>query len=173
VNKSGSSQLSICTVPTAWGRVALAFSPKGLCGVLLPAATDDELQTLIHRCWPNGIERDVAPDALIDAIQAYFDGQPVTFDVTLDLDDRPPFQQRVLRACARIPYGQRRTYADLARTVGSPRAARAVGQAMARNPVPLIVPCHRVIASNGALGGFSAAQGVAMKERMLAMEARR
>jgi len=104
-------------------------------------------------------------------LRDYFSGQPVRFDVDIDLHDVTDFQRRVLEACATIDYGSTLTYRQLAELVGRPRAARAVGNAMARNPLPLVIPCHRVVAGNGKLGGFSAEQGVALKERLLAMEA--
>ncbi len=91
--------------------------------------------------------------------------------VPVDLRGKTSFQRRVLQACRRIPYGRTSTYVQLARRVGSPLAARAVGQVMARNPVPLIIPCHRVLGSGGKLGGFSAPTGLAMKKRLLDMEA--
>jgi methylated-DNA-[protein]-cysteine S-methyltransferase len=90
------------------------------------------------------------------------------FTVPLDLSGLSPFHRRVLQATRRIPYGRTATYRDLARRVGRPRAARAVGQAMARNPVPLVIPCHRVVAAGGGLGGFSG--GLDLKRRLLALE---
>ncbi len=104
-------------------------------------------------------------------VRAYFAGERVSFDCRIDLAGVTPFRRRVLAACRRIAYGRWRTYAELARAVGAPGASRAVGGAMANNPVPLVIPCHRVIGSDGALCGFSASRGVAMKRRMLEMEA--
>jgi methylated-DNA-[protein]-cysteine S-methyltransferase len=86
----------------------------------------------------------------------------------VDLDGLPPFQRKVLLAERRVPYGRTITYGALAAKVGRPRAARAVGQALAHNPVPLVVPCHRVIAAGGGLGGFGG--GLALKRRLLALE---
>jgi methylated-DNA-[protein]-cysteine S-methyltransferase len=81
------------------------------------------------------------------------------------------FQKDVLKACRRIPPGRTLTYGQLAEKLGHPRAARAVGNALARNPVPLVVPCHRVVAGGGKFGGFSAEAGVPLKKRLLALEA--
>lgn len=100
-------------------------------------------------------------------LRSYLAGRPVRFKVALDLSSLPEFTRAVLRAASRIPRGQVTTYADLARAVGKPAAARAVGQAMKRNPVPVVIPCHRVVASNG-LGGYSA--GLAWKRRLLRLE---
>jgi len=107
-------------------------------------------------------------DYLLVQLRAYFDGQPVPFDVPLDLSAATPFQQRVWRACARIPYGQVRSYEELAETTGCPRAARAVGQAMSANQIPIVVPCHRVIRKDGSLGGYGL--GIRLKKQLLRLE---
>jgi methylated-DNA-[protein]-cysteine S-methyltransferase len=108
---------------------------------------------------------------LEDRLHAYARGEQTSLqDVLVDWSGLTPFQQRVLRACRRIPWGVTRTYADLASAVGSPKAARAVGGVMSRNRVPLVIPCHRVIASNGGLGGFSSRSGLKMKRRLLQLE---
>jgi methylated-DNA-[protein]-cysteine S-methyltransferase len=91
-------------------------------------------------------------------------------DVAVDLEHLSPFGRRVVRHCRRIPFGRTLTYGQLAARAGSPGAARAVGQVMAANRYPLIVPCHRVIGASGRLGGFSAPQGIAMKQRLLQLE---
>ncbi len=107
---------------------------------------------------------------LVDRIGNYTQGAVEEFqNVKIDLRDATPFQCKVLSACKCIPFGATVTYGELARRCGSPRAARAVGRVMATNPVPLIVPCHRVV-SSGSLNGFSAFGGVAVKARLLAME---
>lgn len=94
-------------------------------------------------------------------------------DIRVDLSSCPPFAQKVYRALRKVPPGKVITYGDLAKRVGSPNAARAVGRAMATNPVPLIVPCHRIVASSGKLGGFSAPGGVSLKKRLLVIEGSR
>jgi len=101
-------------------------------------------------------------------LEAYFAGQRKRFDLPLDLSRGTAFQRAVWRACARIPYGRVRSYAGLATTARRPRAARAVGQAMRANPLPIVIPCHRVVASDGALGGYGA--GLALKQKLLALE---
>lgn len=108
---------------------------------------------------------------LVQRLQAYANGEPDDFhDVRLDLGSLSQFQRRVLARCRRIPYGRTMTYGQLAAGAGSPRAARAVGTCMARNRIPLIIPCHRVVAVGARLGGYSAC-GMAMKRRLLDMEA--
>jgi methylated-DNA-[protein]-cysteine S-methyltransferase len=110
-------------------------------------------------------------DDVLDRLIRYADGEPVDLrDVPIALDHLSTFQRRVVKACRAIPPGERRTYGELAAVAGSPGAARAVGSVMANNRVPLIVPCHRVVASGGKLGGFSSPQGLAMKWRLLELE---
>lgn len=108
---------------------------------------------------------------VIRMIKDYSDGVVVDFgNVEIATDGLTRFKVDVLKACQQIPYGQTRSYGDLAFEVGSPRAARAVGGVMRTNVCPLIVPCHRVIGSTGRLIGFSAGDGVPLKEKMIAME---
>jgi len=111
-------------------------------------------------------------DDLIAKLRRFAEGEPVEFaEVPLALDRLSPFARRVVEACRRIPWGQVRTYGQLAAVCGSPGAARAVGSVMAKNHFPLIVPCHRVLASGGELGGYSAPTGLKMKRHLLEMEA--
>jgi methylated-DNA-[protein]-cysteine S-methyltransferase len=110
---------------------------------------------------------------VVERLQVYAAGEDVEFsDVAVDERHLTDFGRRVVQACRRIPRGRTRSYGELAAACGSPGAARAVGQVMARNRYPLIVPCHRVLAAGGLLGGFSAPQGLAMKRRLLEMESR-
>jgi methylated-DNA-[protein]-cysteine S-methyltransferase len=111
-------------------------------------------------------------EELAAKLRQFAEGRPVEFaGVALALDRLSPFARRVVEACRRIPWGQVRTYGQLAAVCGSPGAARAVGSVMAKNRFPLIVPCHRVLAAGGELGGYSAPAGLAMKRRLLEMEA--
>lgn len=108
---------------------------------------------------------------LIDRLQRFAAGEPVGFsEVPLALDHLTPFGRHVIADCRRIPWGQTRSYGELAAECGSPGAARAVGSVMAKNRYPLIVPCHRVLAAGGELGGYSAPEGLKMKRRLLDME---
>jgi methylated-DNA-[protein]-cysteine S-methyltransferase len=113
------------------------------------------------------------PDALLEelaaGLRAYLRGGALAWDGPLDLRGVTDFQQAIYGAVREIPRGETRTYAAVARAVGSPQAVRAVGNALHRNPVPLVVPCHRVLRSDGGLGGF--AGGVALKRKLLALEA--
>src|SRR5207248_54529 len=108
---------------------------------------------------------------IAERLQSYAAGRDERFDdVPVDLSHLSAFQNRVVRACRRIDRGRVRSYGELAAAAGAPGAARAVGNVMAQNRYPIIVPCHRVVGSAGSLGGFSARDGVSMKRRMLEME---
>ena len=108
------------------------------------------------------------PAALRKQFARYFAGRPVKFRVLVDLSAGTPFQQCVWRVLQMIPYGQTRSYAWVAQKIGKPKAARAVGAACGANPLPVIIPCHRVIASDGTLGGYSG--GLHWKKRLLKLE---
>ena len=109
--------------------------------------------------------------ALVRRLQAYAEGEPEDFrDIQVDLDGLSRFRRRVFEACREIPYGETLSYAELAGTAGFPKAFRAVGNCMAANRVPLIIPCHRVVCSNGQIGRFSAPGGGMMKRRLLQLE---
>jgi len=160
-------------IQVAWGWVGIAWSAQGLVGVTLPQP--DEAAALALLPAPD----DQPPDppagldleALTDKLRRYFEEEQVVFDEPLDLAAGTAFQQRVWALTRDIPRGQTRTYGQLARQAGSPSAARAVGQAMAHNPWPVLVPCHRVVGHDGRLTGFGG--GLEMKERMLVMEGAR
>jgi methylated-DNA-[protein]-cysteine S-methyltransferase len=100
----------------------------------------------------------------------YFAGRRQAFEVPLDLSGRPSFTRKILEELRKVPYGATLTYGELAARAGYPRAARAVGQAMAANPLPIIIPCHRVVAADGRLGGYSGGTGLPTKQWLLAFE---
>lgn len=123
------------------------------------------------RVWGLGVQDDpVANQRAIDQLREYFEGKREGFDLPLDLRGTR-FQLRVWTALQAIPFGETRSYKDIASQVGHPTAFRAVGQANGSNPIPIVIPCHRVLRSDGALGGFSS--GLDIKARLLAMEAER
>ncbi len=106
---------------------------------------------------------------VVDSIREYLSGGRTGFDHGLDLSDTTEFNRRVLEAVRRVPYGSLRSYKSIAREIGSPRATRPVGQALARNPLPIVIPCHRVVNSDGTLGGYSGG-GTDMKRRLIEIE---
>jgi methylated-DNA-[protein]-cysteine S-methyltransferase len=106
----------------------------------------------------------------VEQIAEYLRGERRAFDLPIDWSILSPFPEQVLRLTYAIPYGSTRTYAELAHQVGSPGAARAVGRAQATNPMPLVIPCHRVLGSDGKLHGYGAGDGLATKEWLLRME---
>jgi methylated-DNA-[protein]-cysteine S-methyltransferase len=108
---------------------------------------------------------------VIDKIKRYCSGENVSFaGCKMDWSSLSPFQQKVLKPAMKIPYGTVETYGSLARKIGCPRGSRAVGSALAQNPFPLVIPCHRIIRGDGKPGGFSAGGGVVLKKKLLQME---
>lgn len=158
---------------TAIGGCAIAWSAPGIGCVQLPEATGQKTRARVLQRFPRASE--AAPPSEVvraqDAIVAYLRGEPAGLSfVLLDMDPVPPFHRRVYEAARRIPRGATTTYGALAAMAGAAGAARAVGQALARNPFAIVVPCHRVVAAGGGLGGFSANGGVMTKSLLLAIE---
>ncbi len=154
---------------TEWGSFGLVARGRRLVATFLPQPARGLRRAIADR-YPGAVETpDLLPRFRRQVID-YFKGKPTRFSIDIDIVDVPTFRQDVLRACRRIPFGKTASYADLARAAGKPGAARAAGSAMANNPLPLVVPCHRVVRSDGSLGGFSTPQGVRQKKRMLCLE---
>lgn len=170
MNPRAESEVGTAACQTAFGWVGIAWSAHGLVAVTLPQPTETEALSLLPAASGDSPQKPPGPDVagLFDRLQRYFAGQVVTFDETLDPSIGTTFQQQVWAITRAIPRGQTRTYGQIARQAGSPGAARAVGQAMARNPWPVVVPCHRVVGHDGRLTGFGG--GLAMKRQMLDME---
>lgn len=130
---------------------------------------DAVLEGLAERLSPRILERPARLDAVRRQLEEYFDGRRTRFDIPLDLAlVRGPFGRRVLEACALIPFGEVSSYRAMATTAGSAGAVRAAGNALGANPVPIVVPCHRVLRSGGGLGGYTG--GVERKQRLLRIE---
>ncbi len=155
---------------TQWGYCGFVTSDRGMVATFLPHQSRSRVETLIRKQFLESEPRPKLSPEIVRTVRAYFAGKPVRFDVHLDLEGLTEFRRRVLAACRKIPRGRTATYADLARAAGSPGAARAAGSTMANNQFPLIVPCHRVVRSDGTIGGFSSAQGVRLKRRLLELE---
>lgn len=161
-------------VHTSWveapiGTFRIASTRRGLAYVELPHASGRGLAGWLHRRAPDARceEGDEPNRAAATQILEYLDGKRTEFDLPLDLRGTP-FQHSVWEKLLEIPYGETRSYQEIARAVRRPRALRAVGNANGANPVSLVVPCHRVVASGGKLGGY--AGGLSLKARLLAME---
>ena len=157
-------------VSTDWGAFGFVTRRGRIVASMLPQGEAD-LRRVLGKGWPDTTEDPTALPRFRRQVVDYFAGKQIVFDVSIDLSDLPPFRAEVLEACRLIPHGTTASYADLARAVGRPGAARAVGSAMATNPVPLVIPCHRVIRSDGSFGGFSSPRGVQQKKALLALEA--
>ena len=162
-----------CLFDTAIGPCGVAWSDDGLTHLQLPeadrVATERRLSKSARRDAPDDPPEPIAQ--AIASLRAYFAGEPVDFSaIALDLADVPAFHRKVYDAARRVGFGHTVSYGALARELGDPGAARAVGQALGRNPLPVIVPCHRVLAANRQMGGFSAFGGTATKRRLLALE---
>lgn len=156
--------------PTPIGPIWLALSERGLVAVSL---WDDEanFRTRVAQLSGGEVIRDEMKtgDAAAQII-AYLNGSRHAFDLPIDWSVLSPAQAEILRLVHAIPYGEKRTYGDIARELGKPGAARAVGRANATNPMPLVIPCHRVLGSDGKLHGFSAPGGLETKAWLLRLE---
>jgi methylated-DNA-[protein]-cysteine S-methyltransferase len=159
---------------TARGFCGIAWSDAGITAFRLPVNTPEAAERLLRRRVPDA-EPGTPPTEVVRAIsatQAYFEGEEVDFSrFQLDLGQQSDLFDRIYTAVRGLRWGETTTYGALAKALGvGPEAARDVGQAMAHNPVPLIIPCHRVLAAGGKIGGFSAPGGAASKARMLELE---
>ena len=161
-------KLFVHTFAARIGTIRTAATEKGLAFISLPRESRKRFEGKIKKLFsgyqvcPGGKVNLLAERQLV----AYLDGQLKKFTLKLDLR-ASPFQKKVLKRVARIPYGRTMTYGEIARAIGSPKACRAVGAANAQNNLPLVIPCHRVVASSG-LGGYGT--GIAMKKRLLRLE---
>ena len=157
---------------TKWGFFGLAGTDSGLCQTQLPIQERGKVESRILENLPEAKFDKSCFKNLQDKISAYFDGDNINFgtDIPVSLNGFGGFSRRVLTTCRAIKFGQTTTYAGLAKKAGKPNAGRAVGNTLAKNPLPLIIPCHRIVRSDGKLGGFSAPGGISMKKRLLAHE---
>ena len=165
-------KLTYTVFRTKWGYFGLAGKKGGLLRSTLPVSTEARAKAALLKALAGARLEKGFHQALQRQIRAYFDRECVNFarHTPLLLDGFSPFAQQVLRTCRKIRYGRTVSYGRLASMAGRPSAARAVGRVMAKNPITLIIPCHRVIHTDGQLGGFTATGGVTLKKRMLAME---
>jgi methylated-DNA-[protein]-cysteine S-methyltransferase len=164
---------SFAIFDTAIGRCGIIWGARGINGVQLPMGSEDNTRTRIRQAHGECAEAPPPPEvkSAIDGIVELLAGKPNDLsDVVLDLDGVPEFNRGVYDIARTIPPGQTMTYGDIARRLGGVELSRDVGQALGRNPCPIVVPCHRVLAAGGKPGGFSANGGVVTKLKMLAIE---
>jgi methylated-DNA-[protein]-cysteine S-methyltransferase len=158
---------------TAIGTCGIVWNPRGVRGVQLPDRNAAALRDRLQRRFPDAREAKPPRDVrvVIDRVTALLLGERVDLrSVSLDMSGVPDFERDVYAVAREIPPGTTLTYGEIARRIGRPLAARDVGVALGRNPFPIVVPCHRVVAANGKTGGFSAVGGVKTKLRLLAIE---
>jgi methylated-DNA-[protein]-cysteine S-methyltransferase len=161
---------------TAIGRCGIAWGERGVIGIQLPEASEARTRSRMRRRFPDRSEAPPPAAALraIESIVALLRGEAIDLSsVALDMAHVPPFEHRVYEVARTIPPGATLTYGDIAARLGVPAEAREVGQALGQNPFPLVVPCHRVLAAGGKVGGFSANGGIATKLRLLTIEGAR
>jgi methylated-DNA-[protein]-cysteine S-methyltransferase len=165
----GLLDVAYTSTDSPFGPLLLATTPRGLVRVGLPNQDADALlDDLAQRVSPRVLEAAAPLDEARRELERYFEGELTSFDLPLDWRLSKDFRRRVLRSIARIPYGQTRSYTEMARSAGNERAVRAAGTACGSNPLPLVVPCHRVLRSGGALGGYGG--GLPMKQGLLRLE---
>jgi methylated-DNA-[protein]-cysteine S-methyltransferase len=159
-------------IATTLGPIYIAVRERKLVAIQVGGSAADFLRSLRRQAQAEPVRKTAAVRAAAGQIREYLAGRRRAFRLEPDWRGVTPFRARVLRAAMRIPYGKTRTYGEIARSIGAPRAARAVGQALGANPFAPVVPCHRVVAGDGSLGGYSASGGVKIKRRLLRLEGR-
>ncbi|MGZ5910045.1 MAG: methylated-DNA--[protein]-cysteine S-methyltransferase, partial [Reyranella sp.] len=166
--------LGFALFETPIGACGIAWGPRGILGLQLPESTTNGTRKRMGRRWTGATETEppAGVQHAIDRVLALLAGEAVDLgDIPLDLEAAPDFHRKVYEVARTIPPGQTMTYGEIAKRIGAqPQEAREVGAALGKNPFAIIVPCHRVLAANGKLGGFSATGGVDTKRRILEIE---
>ena len=153
---------------TAAGWLGILGSPGGLLGTTLPQRSTQTARQMLGHDISRATEAPHLFHDLMQRFRAYFDGKIIAFPDRLEISAATPFQRSVWEAARLIPYGETRSYGWIAQQIGNPKSGRAVGQALGKNPLPIIVPCHRVLAGDGRLGGFTG--GIETKQQLLRLE---
>jgi methylated-DNA-[protein]-cysteine S-methyltransferase len=162
-----------CIFSASIGLCGIAWSEHGVTAFQLPEGDRRALEARMRRDARQEWRHEPPQQAAhaVTKLKQYFDGEKVAFsDLTLDLHACSLFHKAVYEAARKVAWGETTTYGQIARNIGSPHAARAVGHALSRNPIAIIIPCHRVLAAGAKIGGFSAHGGIEIKERLLEME---
>jgi methylated-DNA-[protein]-cysteine S-methyltransferase len=170
-NSSMDNDLQVSLFETAWGTCGILARGERIVRFSLPGPRRTVEKILTDKIRGKIVCNPSIHKQLQEMVVGYFQGRPVDFSgVVVVLSGMTEFQKSVLTACRQIGYGNTASYSDLAERVGRPSAVRAAASAIAANPIPLIIPCHRVLCKNGKLGGFSADGGIATKSRLLRLE---
>lgn len=165
----GLLDVAYAEVDSPFGTLLVAETPRGVVKLGLPNYDPDEtLEEIAAKLSPRILEAPAKLDEARRQLDLYFEGRLTEFELPIDWRLTGGFRGKVQRAIDRIPYGQTRTYTEMARRAGNERAVRAAGTACGSNPIPIVVPCHRVLRSSGGLGGYGG--GLPMKEALLKME---
>jgi methylated-DNA-[protein]-cysteine S-methyltransferase len=168
----GLADISYALLDSPFGELLLAASEQGLLRLAFPEEDEDAvLERLAARVSPRIVQAPARLDPIRRELDEYFEGRRRAFELPLDWTLVGPFGRRVLGATAQIPYGRVSTYTEVAAEAGSPRGSRAAGNALGANPIPIVVPCHRVLRGSGALGGY--AGGLPRKQFLLELEGAR
>lgn len=165
---SGLLAASYDIIESELGPLFAAVTDRGLARISFDPEPEVELDRLASLAGPRVMRAPRALDETRRELDDYFAGRRTAFDLDLDLRGLPDFTLRVLEHLAHVPYGQTSTYRDLAGQAGNPRASRAVGMVMNRNPLPIVLPCHRIVGSSGSLVGYGG--GLERKEKLLRLE---
>jgi methylated-DNA-[protein]-cysteine S-methyltransferase len=152
------------------GPIWIAISKRGLVAVEVSADQGELKEQLVHLGYQEIVIDQGKTSLALEQISEYLNGEREVFELPINWSVLTPFQERALRATYEIPFGQVVTYGEIAGQLGNPRAARAVGRAEATNPMPLVIPCHRVIGADGGLHGYGTGEGLATKAWLLELE---
>ena len=166
--RSGLLDAGYDVVESPLGPLLVAATEQGLLRIYFDADPERQLEPLARAAGSRVLRSPRSVDAARRELDEYFSGRRRSFDLSIDLRGAAPFTAEVLDQLARVPYGQTATYGELASRVGHPRSARAVGTVMNRNPVPIVLPCHRVVGASGSLVGYGG--GLERKEQLLRLE---
>jgi methylated-DNA-[protein]-cysteine S-methyltransferase len=167
--EAGLVDVSFDVADTQIGPLLLAVTERGLCRISFDPEPDRETETLARTFGVRVLRAPRELDPVRRELDEYFEGRRRAFDLPLDLRGREGFSRDILERLSKVPYGEVTTYKSLAVEAGNPRAARAVGTIMNRNPIPIVLPCHRVVGSNGSLVGYGG--GLERKRLLLDLEA--
>lgn len=161
------AEIAFTSYKSPLGKILVASSERGICEITFSTHEDKFVRDVSSKFQSNVVRNDARLLSIVELLDSYFKGKPIRARVDLDLRGTD-FQRQVWSEISKIPYGETRTYKEIACAIKRPKASRAVGNAVGSNPVPLIIPCHRVVLSNGSLGGY--AYGTMLKRKLLEME---